>query len=130
MNFYIGTLGQLVIVELFVFWIWLKVLFETVKTRDTISSLAHRKLLLTSLGLVLNAIAIGGIMGVRLQQLAIGFQPFTWAIVTFYVMLGLGNFMFIVSASIGSNLKLLKAFIVVTALWTIFIATIGVDNFI
>lgn len=118
MSVYAGTIGQLVIVEIFVFWIWLKVFFETVKRGENISVLAHRKLLLTSLGLVLNAIAIIGIMGVRIKQLVDGSWPFIWSLVLFYVILAIGNFLFIASASIGSNLKLLKWFIFTTMAWT------------
>lgn len=118
MSLYAGTLGQLVIVEVFVFWIWLKVFLETVKRGDNVTILAHRKLLLTSLGLVFNAIAIIGIMGVRIKQLVDESWPFVWSLVAFYVILAIGNFLFIVSASIGSNLKLLKWFIAATMAWT------------
>lgn len=119
MNLYSGTLGQLVIVEAFVFYIWLKVLLDAVKQRD--GSLAHKKLLLTSLGLVMNAAAIAGIMAVRIDQLLTNSWPFVWALVPFYVMLAVANFLLIVAASVGSNTRLLKLFFATTAVWTAYI---------
>lgn len=119
MNLIVGTIGQLVIVELFVFYIWLKVLLDTTKARD--NSLAGRKLLLTSLGLVLNALALTGIMAYRLFELVTGNWPFVLGIVVFYVVLVIGNILFILSASIGGNQRMLKAFLVTTGLWLAYV---------
>lgn len=119
MNIYAGTLGQLIIVELFVFFIWLRVLFDAVKAKE--NSVAQKRLLLTSLGLVFNAAAITGIMAIRVMQLIEDEWPFIWGIIAFYVLLAAGNILFIISACLGRNTGLLKAFVVVTVLWTIYV---------
>ncbi len=133
MNIYAGTLGQLVIVEGFVLYIWFKVLLETMRERDVKTPTlrtSYNKLLLTSIGLVLNAAAITGIIGFRIYELLSGNWPFVWGITAFYVTLALGNVMFILSASIGSNMRLIKVFAVVTVLWTLFITLVDVDKLV
>lgn len=122
--FIIGTLGELILVELFVFYIWIKVLFEAVRKREP--SIGHKKLLITSVGLVLNAAAIAGIIGIRIMQLLNHEWPFIWEVTIFYVMLALGGFMFIVSAAIGTNARLLRLFLIATAIWTTFIAYLSI----
>lgn len=118
-NFIVGVIGELILVEAFVFWIWIKVFIDAVKSRD--GSISQKKLLLTSLGLVLNAVAIFGIMSFRLSALLTNQWPFLWGITAFYVMLSLGNFMFIVSASLGESTKMLKLFLFTTLAWLLFI---------
>ena len=117
MNFYAATLVELLIIELFVFGIWFKVLLEAMRTRD--GSMSAKKLLLTSIGLVLSSVAVAGIMGFRIYELTIVHRPFVWAIVTFYIMLAIGGFLFMLSATIGESTRLLKSFTVVTAIWTL-----------
>lgn len=122
--FILGTLGELILVEIFVFYIWLKVLIDAVKNREP--GIVHKRLLMTSLGLVLNAVAIGGIIMIRVQQLVSGDWPFIWEVVVFYVILALANFMFILSAALGTNAKILKIFIGTTVIWT---AVVFIANF-
>lgn len=117
MNIYTGTIGQLIIVELFVLWIWFKVLIDAVKARD--SSLNAKRLLMTSLGLVLNAVAIGGLMVVRLYQYYYTGMPYISGVIVFYVILAVSNFLFILSASIGKTPKLFYWFVATTVLWTL-----------
>ena len=116
MDIYAGTLGQLVIVEVFVFFIWFRVLIDAVKAKD--NTIAAKRLLLTSIGLVFNAAAITGIMIMRIWELMTNNWPFVWGIVAFYILLAAGNILFIVSACLGRNTKLLQMFLAVTALWT------------
>jgi hypothetical protein len=119
MNIYAGTLGQLVIVEVFVFFIWVRVLLDAVKAKD--NTLAAKRLLLTSIGLVFNAAAITGIMVMRIWELVTNNWPFVWGIVAFYILLAAGNILFIVSACLGRNTKLLQAFLVATFIWTAYV---------
>lgn len=118
MTLFIATVGELVIVQLCVLWIWLKVLIDAVKYKqDTVS---NQRLLFTSIGLVLNAISIIGLMGFRMVEYITGYWPFVPAIVSCYALLALGNIMFIISAAIGSpNARTLKMFIFLTIIWTI-----------
>lgn len=118
MNFFIATVGELVIVELCVLWIWLKVLVDAVRNNGV--TIAHRKLLLTSMGLVLNAVAITGLMAFRLVEYLTNHLPMITGIIICYTILVLGNILFIVSAAIGSdNMRTLKTFILLTIVWTI-----------
>ena len=119
MDIYSGTLGQLVIVEVFVFFIWFRVLLDAVKSKG--ADIPHKRLLLTSLGLVLNAASITGIMTVRIYQLINLHNSFSWSIIIFYAVLATGNILFIVAACIGRSARLLKAFVLVTVLWTAFV---------
>lgn len=119
MGIYAGTLGELIIVELFVFFIWLRVLVAAVRSKE--DTVAQRRFLLTSLGLVFNAAAIAGIMTVRVYQLLVLGNPFSFAILLFYGVLAVGNILFIVAACIGRSATLLKAFVVVTILWTAYV---------
>jgi len=119
MSFYVGTVGELVIIEAFVFLIWLKVLFSAVSVKD--GALAHKKLLLTSIGLVLSSAAVFGIMGVRIYELEHPLTGPLWAVSIFYVLLGSGNFILLVSASLGTNSKIIRAFLAVTVLWTLWV---------
>lgn len=116
MTFYSATLGELLIIEIFVFFIWAQVLLDAVKSND--HSLRAKKLLLTSLALVLSSIAVAGIMSFRLYELTVYFEPYIWAIVGLYVMLAVSGFLLMVSASIGQSTKTLKLFFVVSGLWT------------
>ena len=118
MNIFVATVGELVIVELCVLWIWLKVLLDSLKSGS--AALDHRRLLLTSIGLVFNSVAITGIMAFRLVEYLAKFWPFVPGIVACYILLATGNIMFIISAAIGSpNARTLKVFILVTTLWTL-----------
>ena len=119
MNIYAGTLGQLVIVEVFVFFIWFRVLIDALSSKD--NSLTAKRLLLTSIGLVFNAAAITGIMIMRIYELLTNNWPFVWGIVAFYILLCAGNILFIVSACLGRNTKLLQAFLAVTGIWTAYV---------
>lgn len=121
MNLYVGTIGELVIIELFVVWIWFQVLLETMRDRnvfDRPSLTTYNKLFLTSLGLVLNAVAITGIMAIRFLELLDKPIPFLSLILICYIVLAFGNFMFILSSAIRSNMRLLKVFAAVTVIWT------------
>lgn len=126
MNFYIGTLGQVIIVELFVLAIWLKLLFENI--RDRTNTLLHRRLLLTSLGLVINAIAVVGIMSFRTYELILGHWPYVPMVAIFFVLLGAGNFLFIVAACLGRGTNLIKGFVIVTLLWTVYVVSQSVKS--
>ncbi len=131
MNFYAGTLGQLLIVELFVLWIWFRVLLETMNERDVTTrelKTSYRKLLLTAGGLVLNALAIAGVMMFRISEFLNSNWPFATGVVPFYALLVIGNFMFMLSACLGNNTNLLKIFAVVTAIWTTFILTVDIEK--
>jgi hypothetical protein len=118
MNFFIVTLGELIIIEASVLFIWLRVLFDVVRTKN--SDLDHKRMLMTSIGLALNSLAIGGIMVYRVAEYLVGFWPFVPDIVSFYVMLGIGNVMFIIAAGIGGSTRALKSFLALSALWIIF----------
>jgi len=127
MGLFAGTMGQLIIVELFVLIIWIKVFTVSVKSRNP--SLSYRRLLLTSIGLVLNAISITAIISFRLYEYVQGLVPFIWGLTVFYAVLALGNFMFIVSASLGTDGKMLKWFLVASAVWSslvFFLITTGI----
>lgn len=119
MNLYAGILGELVIVEFFVFLIWLKVLLEVIKDKN--GGLPIKRLLLTSLGLLLNAVAIMGIMAYRIYELVIGNWPFVWGIVVFYAVLTASNVLFIVAATLGKNPRLLQWFLLLSFLWVVFV---------
>lgn len=126
MDFLIATIGELVIVELCVLWIWLKVLIDAIRNRDVApmdrkNVVAHRRLLLTSLGLVFNATAITGIMAFRMAEYLSDFWPFVPGIVVCYILLAIGNIMFIISAALATpHTGVLKTFIMTTLLWTLF----------
>ena len=120
---YSGSLVTLVIVCAFVIAIWLRVLLDVVRSHDT--TILGRRLLLTSLGLVLNAVAILGIMAYRIWELIQDRWPFVWGVVAFYVLLAIGNIMFILSASLGTKATLLKWFVITLAIW-LFILFIGI----
>lgn len=120
MSVYAATLGELIIIEGFVFWLWLQVLAKSIIARD--GTAEAKKVLLTSIGLVLNALAIFGIISWRVYELVTGYWPFVWGVVAFYVMLAIGNVMFILSASLGGNLRLLKCFLLATGVWVCFCA--------
>lgn len=115
MNIYIGILGELILVEVFVFAIWLGVLFDAVANKD--ASIAARRLLLTSLGLVFNAFAITGIMVIRAYQLSVGATNFIWPITALYTLLTAGNILFIITAALGRNPKFIQIFVLLTLLW-------------
>lgn len=119
MNIYVGTLGELVIVEIFVFIIWLRVLIDA-STAEA-ATISSKRLLLTSVGLVFNAFAITGIMVIRAFQLKAGLTPFIWPITVLYSVLAVGNILFIVAASLGQSPRLIKAFVVITVLWSIYV---------
>lgn len=118
MSFYAGVLGEILIVELFVLIIWLKVLFETVAARD--NSLAGRKLLLTSSGLVINAFAVVGVMLTRAYELRVGHWPYVPYVSAFFALLGIAGFLWIISASLGNSTRLLKGFLLVSGLWVVY----------
>lgn len=125
---YIGTLGELIIIELFVLWIWIRVLLDTIRDKKVVSvttQTSYNKLFITSMGLVCNALAIAGIMVIRYLEMSVPNMPTLGALVVFYVLLAIGNFMFILSAAIGSNMKLVKVFIVITICWTAMLGYIG-----
>jgi hypothetical protein len=91
MSFYAGVLGEIFIVFIFVFVIWLRVLFEAIIVHD--NSLVGRRLLLTSSGLVINAFAVSGIMVTRAYELLIGHWPYVQYVSGFFVMLGVAGFL-------------------------------------
>lgn len=127
MNFYAGTLVELVIVELFVLWIWVQVLIDTVREKTIATrqlQTNYRKLLLTSIGLVCNAIAIVGIISLRIHELLTGNWPFVMAVAAFYIMLAFGSFLLILSAAIGTSMRLIKIFFIVSAIWTFIVLTV------
>lgn len=115
MNFYAATLGQLIITEAFVFFIWLRVLIAALKSRD--NSVYGRKLLLTSIGLVVTAIAMFGISASRSVEYFFGVRIVV-AVTGFYSALVVGSFLFILSAAIENSYKIVLAFFVATGLWT------------
>jgi len=115
MTIYIGLVGELILVEIFVFLIWLRVLFDAVVLSEP--TVAAKRLLLTSLGLVFNAFSITGIMTIRAFQLSMGTHVFILPISIFYTVLAIGNILFIISASLGESPRLIKAFVLLTILW-------------
>lgn len=117
MTFYAATLGQLIIVELFVFFIWLRVLFWTI--RDERESPRYLKLLTTSIGLVVSSLAVFGIITTRAAEL-IKQTEYMPSIMIFFIMLAIGNFMFLVSASIGNGWRQVQIFLAVSGVWTAF----------
>jgi hypothetical protein len=120
MSFYAAVLGEIFIVFVFVFIIWLKVLVEAIGAKD--NTLSGRKLLITSSGLVINAFAVAGIMVTRAYELRIGAWPYVPYVSAFFVMLGIAGFLWIISASLGNSTRLLKAFLVVSGLWVSYCA--------
>lgn len=119
LDLYSGTMGQLVIVQFFVFWIWFKVMLEAIRTND--NSIINKRLVLTSIGLVLNSTAITGVMVFRIHELITGFWPFVWGVTVFYILMAAGGMCLIVAASLGTNARLLKAFVLVSVVWTIIV---------
>lgn len=117
MNFYAATLGELLIVEAFVFYIWLKVLLSAVSVKD--NTVTGKKLLLTSVGLVVTSIAIFGIMAARSAEYFFQARVMT-AVTAFYAALAIGGFLFMVSAAIEHSFKQIKLFFLATGLWTAF----------
>lgn len=118
MNFFLALLGELVIVEICVLAIWLTVLFDAIKYRD--ATVAHKRLLMTSIGLVLNAVGVGGIIIFRAIEFAKGNWPFVPGLAALYAVVATGGLMFIIAASIGTTGRVLKAFIVSSILWAMF----------
>jgi hypothetical protein len=115
-NFYAGTLGELVIAELCVLWIWFKVMIDALKSND--GTIINRRLVLISIGLVLNSVAITGVMAFRIHELITGNWPFVWGVVAFYLLMAAAALCLLVAASIGTSARLLKVFVLLTVLWT------------
>lgn len=117
MSFYAATVGELLIICTFGFVLWLKALIAAFVAKDQVSNTA-RKVKITSLGIVLVCLSVGGIMAYRVYELATGFWPFVWGIIPFYMLLGAGNICFIISATIGGDKRLFKWFVGATVVWT------------
>ena len=121
MSFHAATIGQLLIVEAFVFFIWLRVLVWAIKNEPP--NPKYHKLLATSSGLVLTSLAIVALMVIRAIELFKGVTNDN-AIVAAYCILAFGNFLFIVSAAIDNSWKQVRLFLLATAIWTsIYIAS-------
>jgi len=118
MNFFVATLGEVVIVQVCVLAIWLRVLFGVTKVTNI--DIEYKRLVLTSLGLVLNAAAIGGIILSRAYQFTTGNWPFVAGLSVLYGILSASGFLFIVAASLNGKLGILKMFFVLTFTWTAF----------
>lgn len=118
MTFYVSTIGQLLIIEAFVFFIWCKVMFDSMKSGD--GSLGHKKVLLTSIGLVISSAAVFGIMAVRLYETEHDGVHVLWAVTLFYVMLAIGNFLLLISAALGTKSRIVYAFLTVSILWVLY----------
>lgn len=116
MTFYAATLVELLIIELFVLVIWFRVLLEALASND--GSLSGKKVVLTSIGLVLSSVAVGGIMTFRIYELTALRNPFVSIITIFYVTLAISGFLFMLSAAIGTNTKLIRMFASVSVIWT------------
>lgn len=115
MSFYVATLGELLIVEAFVFFIWLKVFFNVASVKP--DSLESRKILITSIGLLLTSLAVFGIIVSRVLELVYE-HVYIIAITSFYVTLSIGNFMFMIAAAIENSFSQIKLFILITILWS------------
>lgn len=123
MSFYLATVGELAIIEAFVFFIWYKVMLSAVEGND--GTLSQKKLLMTSVGLVLSSLAVFGIMGLRLYELQYGLTTL-WPISVLYVMLATGNFILMISAALGKRTNLLKWFLLFTFVWTAFVLFVSI----
>lgn len=115
MNFYAATLGELLIVEAFVFYIWLRVLGAAIQAKDFTG--AGRKLFLTSLGLIVTSVAIFGIIGSRAFELYFHTSAII-AVTAFYTALIVGSFLFILAAAIENSYRIVILFFMATAAWT------------
>ena len=115
MSFHAATIGQLLIVEAFVFFIWIRVFIWTLK--DEPPNPQHAKLLATSSGLVITSFAVTALMLIRAVELYKEVDN-DIAVIATYCLLAFGNFLFIVSASINNNWKQAKLFAIVTLIWT------------
>jgi hypothetical protein len=116
MSFYAATLVELLIVETFVFFIWLKVLMAAVRQRD--NSAIGRKLMITSIGLVITSVSVFGVVAARVSEYYMKTNPIL-AVTGFYMAMAIGGFLFIISAAIENSYKLVIAFFVATAIWTL-----------
>lgn len=115
MTFYLGTLVELLIVEAFVFFIWLGVMRDAIGARS--ASLASKKLVLTSVGLVITSLAIFGIIGVRVAETYYKFNSL-YAVNGFYVMLAVGSALFIIAAAIDKSFRMIWLFAATSFMWT------------
>lgn len=122
MTFYAATLVEVLIIELFVFGIWFKVLLDSIAVKE--ASVSSKKLILTSVGLVISSLAVSGIVAFRIYE-ALDHEPNLWAITSFYVLIAASGFMFLVSACIGRNNKLIKLFLLISLIWTVIAAYLG-----
>jgi hypothetical protein len=125
MNFYAGVLGEIFIVEFFVFIIWLRVLVDAISAKD--KTVAGRKFLLTSIGLLINAFAVGALMIFRAYELQTGQWPYVPYVSAFFVMLGIAGFLWILAASIAGSTKLLKAFLICSAMWVAYCLFVSIS---
>lgn len=115
MGFYMATLVELLIVEAFVFFIWLRVLTGAVRERD--HSKVGKKLLLTSVGLVITSLAIFGIISVRVAEVYYKIDAL-FAVNGFYIALAAGSILFIISAAIENSYRIIWLFFGISAAWT------------
>jgi hypothetical protein len=118
MTFYASVLGEVFIVFVFVFFIWLNVLLEAIGQHN--NTLVGRRLLLTSAGLVINAFAVAGVMITRAYELSVGHWPYVAYVSAFFAMLGVAGFLWIISASLGGSTRMLKFFILTSAAWLVY----------
>ena len=118
MSFLVGTLGELLIIQAFVLFIWLRVLFETIKYKDEENKKEFRRVLLTSIGLVFNAVSVIGLIGFRLHEYIEGNWPFVAGLSAFYGVQAAGGILFIITASFDNKLTTLRLFTLATAIWT------------
>lgn len=117
MSFHAATIGQLLIVEAFVFFIWLRVLFWAVKNEPP--NTQFKKLVATSSGLVITSFAIVALMVIRAVELFNDVHHDN-LIIAAYCMLALGNSLFIVSAAIDNSWKQVRLLVLATVAWTSF----------
>lgn len=111
---YAATLGELLIVEAFVFCIWLRVLILAIQSKD--GTATGKKLLLTSIGLVVTSLAIFGIISSRAYEYFYR-VPALAAVTACYVALTIGSFLFLLAAAIENSYKIIILFFMASAAW-------------
>jgi hypothetical protein len=114
MDIYTAMLGGVFISSVFVFCIWINVFVKA--WHEPTNNLTHTKLMITSIGLIINSLSILMVMVCRIYGLfnTINLEPFINAC---YAGMVFSDLLFLMSASIGKDLKYVKIFCCVLFVW-------------
>jgi hypothetical protein len=114
MTIYKMMLGSILLTSLFVFTIWLRVFWQAVKEPNT--SITHSKLVITSIGLIINSLSILMVIICRVYNVynPIDLTPFINAC---YLGMIVSDILFLFSASLGRTLKETTIALTILAVW-------------